>query len=519
MMKPVFLANDIKESFTEGFESGLGEVNFNKIREHVAGIKESFKGIFADSDVKNAMTTWVKNVSYALGEVTGSFASIGSTIAELVLGSMDKYLDENAEYIKEKLVSIFDLSGETARIQSNLSKTLAEIFTVFRGDTAKQIGADIIAIFSDSFLEIVHLGAKLGKDIMTAIAKPITDNKELIKTALENSLGIVEELVGGIKDFIANTFESIHEAYDEYIAPALEKFSSGFSTVFEAVLDTYNKYFAPVIKELTKKVRELINGPVADMVDSFMTFVGKLIGGIADIWDKTLAPFIAWLTRTFGPIFAKILGVVGDAGINVFGSLVEAAKGIFDALGGLVDFIAGVFTGDWKRAWNGIKTIFKGVWDALVGIVKTPINLIIDLVNGMLGALQSGINAVVKSLNKISVKIPNWVPFYGGDTFGINLKQVSIPRIPRLATGTVVPANYGEFMAILGDNKRETEVVSPLSTMKQAMKEALRESGYSTNNGTTILKVYLEGKQVYQEVVKQNNQNTRRTGINALADA
>ena len=74
-------------------------------------------------------------------------------------------------------------------------------------------------------------------------------------------------------------------------------------------------------------------------------------------------------------------------------------------------------------------------------------------------------------------------------------------------------------MAILGDNKRETEVVSPLSTMKQAMKEALRESGYSTNNGTTILKVYLEGKQIYQEVVKQNNQNTRRTGINALADA
>ena len=136
----------------------------------------------------------------------------------------------------------------------------------------------------------------------------------------------------------------------------------------------------------------------------------------------------------------------------------------------------------------------------------------------MLGGLQSGLNAVVRSLNKISVKIPNWVPFYGGDTFGINLKQVSIPRIPRLATGTVVPANYGEFMAILGDNKRETEVVSPLSTMKQAMKEALRESGYSTNNGTTILKVYLEGKQIYQEVVKQNNQNTRRTGINALAD-
>lgn len=506
----------IKESFKDGFESGLGEINIETLKEHLGGVKQSLTDIFKDADVKQAAKDWLINVSYALGETIGAFASMGLTIAEVVLGSIDKYLEENTGFIKEKLISIFDLRGQSALIFSNLVAALADIFTIFRSEKAKQIGADLLAIFINSFFELLHLGAKLGRDLISVIAKPIIDNKDEIKKALENTLGIVSEVVGGIKDFVANSFESIHKAYDDYIAPALESFSSGFSKVFEAVLETYNKYFAPVIKELTKKIREVINGPVADMVDSFMTFVGKLVGGIADIWDKTLAPFIAWLTRTFGPVFSKVLGGMGSSGISVFSSLVGAIKGLFNALGGLVDFIAGVFTGDWKRAWNGIKAIFKGVWDSFVGIAKAPINLIIDLVNGMLGGLQSGLNAVVKALNKISVKIPNWVPRYGGSTFGINLRSVSMPKIPRLATGTVVPANYGEFMAILGDNTREAEVVSPLSTMKQAFKEALREGGYG-KNGDINLNVYLEGRHIYQEVVKQNDYNTRRTGQNALA--
>jgi len=108
------------------------------------------------------------------------------------------------------------------------------------------------------------------------------------------------------------------------------------------------------------------------------------------------------------------------------------------------------------------------------------------------------------------------VPKLGGKTFGFNLKPLTAPKIPRLATGTVVPANYGEFLAILGDNKREAEVVSPLSTMKQALKEVIQEMGGAGVN-TVILNVNLSGKQIHSEVVRVDREYRRQTGRSAFA--
>ena len=178
--------------------------------------------------------------------------------------------------------------------------------------------------------------------------------------------------------------------------------------------------------------------------------------------------------------------------------------------------MTGVFTGNWKKAWEGIKKIFKGVWNALVGIVKTPVNLIIDIINGLIKGITTGINTVIKGINSIRFSIPGWVPGIGGKSVGFNLKQISAPKIPRLATGTVVPANYGEFLAILGDNKREAEVVSPISAMKQAFKEAMTEMG-GAGTGTINLNVYLEGRQIHSEVVRQDKQYRNETGKSAFA--
>ena len=87
---------------------------------------------------------------------------------------------------------------------------------------------------------------------------------------------------------------------------------------------------------------------------------------------------------------------------------------------GIIDFIAGVFTGNWSRAWQGIINIFGGIWDGLEAVAKAPLNGLISLVNAAIGGL-----------NSISVTIPNWVPKYGGRSFGIN-----IPTVPYLYHGT-----------------------------------------------------------------------------------
>ncbi len=85
-----------------------------------------------------------------------------------------------------------------------------------------------------------------------------------------------------------------------------------------------------------------------------------------------------------------------------------------------MDFITGVFTGNWAMAWNGVKSIFSGVFSSLVALAKAPINGVISIING-----------AIAGINKLGVKIPDWVPMLGGKEFKLN-----IPKIPMLYKGT-----------------------------------------------------------------------------------
>lgn len=158
--------------------------------------------------------------------------------------------------------------------------------------------------------------------------------------------------------------------------------------------------------------------------------------------------------------------------------------------------------------WNKITSGASRMWDSIKNSGR-------DRLNGIISLVERCINTVVNKANRISWNIPDWVPGIGGKKFGFNLPTVSIPR---LATGTVVPRNYGEYTAILGDNKREPEVVSPLSTMKQAVREVMNELG-GDNSRPISISIYttLDGKVVGQSVIEYHNGVVRRTGKTPLA--
>lgn len=102
--------------------------------------------------------------------------------------------------------------------------------------------------------------------------------------------------------------------------------------------------------------------------------------------------------------------------------------------------------------------------------------------------------------------LPNWDP---------GISHIDIPQIPRLATGTVVPANYGEFLAVLGDNKREPEVVAPESAIINAVRKAI---GNGQGGDITIeIPIMLDGHKIHRAVVKVNREEIRKTGNNPLA--
>ena len=164
-------------------------------------------------------------------------------------------------------------------------------------------------------------------------------------------------------------------------------------------------------------------------------------------------------------VVAGIVAVIG-AVLALTGNLEEFAVNLKEnILGGIIEFITGVFTGDWEKAWEGVKKIFKGIWNSIIMVIESAINLIIK-----------GINWMISKLNTIHFSIPDWVPIIGGTSFGINIPLVSEVSLPRLATGAVIPPNR-EFMAVLGDQKHGTNIEAPLDTIQQAAAQAFAEMG------------------------------------------
>ena len=264
------------------------------------------------------------------------------------------------------------------------------------------------------------------------------------------------------------------------------------------------------VRDVLDGLRDFISGVFTGDIDKALAGVGQAFEGLNKIVDATfdglcdtVSSFLDWLDeKTNGKLHGIIMTVKNfivsylnyiRAQLRVF---VDAAEQMLE---GIITFLSGVFTSDWNKAWDGVKRIFKGVWNGIVGLLENAINFIIR-----------GLNFLIRQMNKISFDVPDWVPGIGGKSLGVNIPSISNVSIPRLATGAVVPPNR-EFLAMLGDNKTETEVVSPLSTMKQAFLEALQESG-GASGGTIQVVLMLDGKELARNQVKHINNMTRAAG-------
>ena len=268
----------------------------------------------------------------------------------------------------------------------------------------------------------------------------------------EELLDGLKQMFEGLKDFIVGIFTG-----------DLERAFGGIKTLF----DGFGK---------------VANAVISGVVDGFNAFLDQL----DELTGGRLSGILNAIRELFTGQFENIRTTISD--------VIQAVEDIFL---GMTQFLAGVFTGDWKTAWEGIKNVFKGVWNGIA-----------SLFGGAVNAVIKGANWLISQLNKIKWNVPDWVPVIGGKKLGISIPKISEYRIPALATGTVVPPNR-EFLAMLGDNKTEHEVVSPLSTIKQAVAEAMAENG---GGGEQVFHLYIDGKQVAVQVVKHVNQMTRESG-------
>ena len=407
LQKIIDKMKELKDLFTEGFKAGLGDVDLSGILTAAEGIKNSLKEIFTAPEVLNAANDYANKVVYALGQVVGSVASIGITIATNLLGGIDQYLESNKDRIKNFLVDMFNIQGRMAEIQGNFAQAAANIFSVFGGENGQAVTANIIGIFANAFMGVTTLGAKFQADMMNVIAQPFIDNQESIKTALDGTLGVISETLATIKGVVDETMSSMNAMYDEHIAPLMESIASGLSELVGTLTDAYNTYILPVLQALQDKFNSVVNEHLQPAIDKAIEFIGKAADAVKAIWENVLQPFLNWFIENIAPVIATALETVGGLFMTVFGVISDVVGNIFDALGGLMDFITGVFTGDWAKAWEGIKEFFSGIWNAILSILSGVWELIKGVIKGAIDIVVSVITFALNGIKDLFTTIWN----------------------------------------------------------------------------------------------------------------
>lgn len=499
----------------------------NKLR---SAMVEGLKNLAQFNDGVNPTNTALSNLKSALTQLKNSFAVAFApilTVIEPILTRLISLLSTAMNYVGQFFAALTGASTFTKaiKVQENYAKSLNG--TAAAAKKAKGSLASIDELNNQSKQDNSGAGGTVSPNDMFEVAP--------IESKIAGLASKLKSIFDPIKESLQNWFKNIDfqplidsfEKLKTAIEPLVDDIGDGLLWLFENVLEPLGSF---VIEDALPAFFNLLASAVEACNKAFEVISPYL----NEIWNEVFAPFAAFLGETFVGILNDVSQFFSDMGdmfvekSEEIGTIFEFLKTVLDLvsikwkvciqamsgqlkpfltmvkniishvidiLSGLIKVITGVFTGNWKQAWEGVKDVLKGI-----------INVIIDIVEG-------SINIIIGALNAISFDIPDIVPGIGGKHIGFNITPVSLPR---LATGTVVPRQSREFAAILGDNNRETEVVSPLSTMKQAMVEALQESGYYRQGESGDIVINIDGWEVFRVVKKQNDSYIQRTGRSAF---
>lgn len=388
------------------------------------------------------------NIGNMLGKVMngqlGALSRVGISFSK----AQEKVLKYGSEQQKAAMLAkvIQDNVGDMNKSLAQTDSGKIQQAKNALGDYQEKLGMKIIPLqakFASLFLKALptiekvtdFLTNNLAKDakftfgIISKIFKTLQPYLNMVKTLIKENASMISKylspVISNVVQVFGNITKVVQRAYKK-IMPILLNMVQYFVTKLSPIITKVINFIATtVLPKLTDGFQKLI--PKIEKI------INTVIEIVQALWTK-IKPVIDFLVSAFEFAWPYIEKLV----VGVIGNISNVIDGLMGVIQGIVDFVAGVFTGDWERAWEGVKGVFKSVFDTLGNIFKGPINVVIGLINGM-----------IDHINSISLDIPDWIPDWlgGGKTIGFN-----IGNIPYLAKGT---PNFPGGLAMVGEQGRE----------------------------------------------------------------
>ncbi|MGN1133099.1 MAG: hypothetical protein ACI4RN_01445, partial [Oscillospiraceae bacterium] len=500
------------------------------------------------TNINNTVTNLINNFKKAWDENNTGKAIIQAIfdIINSILGAIGDVTQATSEWASELnlsplLTGIKDLILSIKPIIDEISDMLTELIDGFVLPTLKLVIEDTTPAVFNAFQ------SALGT--ISALLQPVKDSLSYINDKVIMPLvHLINDIIVVAMNKVSEIFDMITQKINEH-APQIRTVIEGISDVLGIVISYLKAYLLPVIETVFNFAKVIVGsfidriGNIIDILAGIITFFKSVFSGDwSAAWDAIKNIFYCAFIRPFEigwNTLKDFLGTWYDGIKSIFSSVAGWFKGVFtgawngikNVFSKVGDFFSSVWSAikkpftavaDWfkdifSKAWGKVQDVFssggkmfKGIKEGISSVFTTVVNKLLDGINWVIRKPLEFLNGVLNDIHDISLF--GHTPFDGFWEYD----PIPIPQIPKLATGTVVPANYGEFLAVLGDNKRETEVVSPLSTMKQAVKEAISESGYGGGDIVIHYTVELDGQKLHKKMVRINKQEIRKTGKNPM---
>ena len=372
----------------------------------------------------------------------------------------------------------------------NLITKLSELWLSFSDLVAKitTVVTPALTTFYDTAISplVQWLGEKLA-DAITSVKEVFDDWGQWF---IDNEEGI-QNFIGWLGDIVSGLWSILEPIGDAAWAT--------FKDVIDGIREIFQDLFTWVLDN-----KDGILAAVAGISAALLGYKAAL--GISALIDAFKSGIIATtIAENAAAIAQWALNAAMSA--NPIGLVVAAIAGLVAA-----------FVVLWNKS-EGFRNFFIKMWDEIKKAFTSVLNLLIGGFEGYVNGLIRGLNFLIRAINKISFDVPDWVPGIGGKKFGFNLKEVSEVSIPRLATGGYVAANTPQ-LAIIGDNKREGEIVAPESKITEAVVAAFRQFLPLFNNGGNNKPIYLTLKlgdgTFWEGFVDYHNDIVKRTGDTPL---
>lgn len=449
-------------------------------------IREVFSNFFA------AIAPFFVGISDGIANF---YAALGNLYNEVIKPLIDGLAEFNSSILGsllDKLNAFLESLTGLADPLHSVGEVIGFLVGAFGGlqVAARFVSAAVGFLASPFGIAVAAIGAAIAAGVL------LYQNWDMAKDKVQGLIDTIQPAFAAIKTAALNLATAVEETWTTYVVPVLDSAKTAIQSLWEIVIQFWEGIVYPIIQEIMAVILELWNDSlkplwdkITDLVQSVIALVqvlcqwvvaiiAAIVQAVLELWNQVLAPLISWLLATFGPVFKNVFNAIGTVVKTIIKVICDKIDMALTALKGIIDFLTGVFKGDWEGAWNAIKQIFFGVFDSLHKKAADVLNGIKERV----GNVVQGVKDLVGGLGDLGGAIANKVSSaWNAVTSGSPAQQsmeaplASLP-VPALARGAVIPPNH-RFLAMLGDQTNGTNVEAPLETIQEALAEVLAAQG------------------------------------------